>query len=295
MESLYEESAKKLSNFSDMQRRSYRIKVFKETLSLLTNGYYTNPDNKKVLIRNDQAISGIENNVKILNIEYPSIENPVQTRISVVNSDCLDTAIYMKTRGMNPIVLNMANNSVPGGGVRAGAGAQEESIFRRSNYVEHLNTSFYPIDGGIYSPNVVVFRESEAYDYKMMEKPENLAMVAVAALRRPNTVEVDGKAQYLNADKELMRYKIGVILTAAAMFKHDCLVLSALGCGAYRNPPELVAKLFKELIESSDFAGYFQHIIFSIFDDHNAPSGGNFLPFTRVFKTQPLYSLQDLI
>ncbi|OMJ82936.1 hypothetical protein SteCoe_16270 [Stentor coeruleus] len=294
MESLYEESVKNLSSFSDIQRRSYRIKIFKETLSLLSNNFYKNSENIKIQIRNDQAVSGIQNNIKILNIEYPSIENLIQTKISVINSDCLDVAIYMKTKGLNPIVLNMANNSIPGGGVKAGAGAQEESIFRRSNYVEHLNPNMYPIDGGIYSPDVVVFRESEALDYKMMKEPVNLAMVAVAALRRPNIMKVDGKDQYLNADKELMRYKIRVILTVAAKFNHNCLVLSALGCGAYKNPPELVAEIFKEQIESPSFAGCFQHIVFSIFNDHNSPSGGNFLPFARVFETQPLYSLQDL-
>jgi len=42
--------------------------------------------------------------------------------------------------------------------------------------------------------------------------------------------------------------------------------LSALGCGAFRNPPMAVAQLFKEVSTDHEFQGRFQRIWFSILD-----------------------------
>ena len=43
-----------------------------------------------------------------------------------------------------------------------GAGAQEENLFRRTNYYQHLEhpkqANSYPMYGSIYSPDVIVFR-----------------------------------------------------------------------------------------------------------------------------------------
>lgn len=58
----------------------------------------------------------------------------------------------------------MADHSFPGGGWHMGAGAQEESIFYRSNYFKILNTLNvqYPINDtvAIYSKGVTVFRDN---------------------------------------------------------------------------------------------------------------------------------------
>ncbi|CAF1374075.1 unnamed protein product [Didymodactylos carnosus] len=64
---------------------------------------------------------------------------------------------------------------------------------------------------------------------------------------------------------------------------HDSLVLSALDCGAFKNPPEHVAALFKTVIEQ--YAGYFKQIVFAIIDDHNTGNVinpvGNYSPFKQ--------------
>lgn len=47
-------------------------------------------------------------------------------KVVVIEGDCLSTALLLKNRfGTNPVVLNMASMSHPGGGYRGGAGAQE--------------------------------------------------------------------------------------------------------------------------------------------------------------------------
>jgi hypothetical protein len=46
------------------------------------------------------------------------------------------------------------------------------------------------------------------------------------------------------------------------------LVLTALGCGAFANPPEIVAGIFGEVLKQ--FKGCFKEVIFAIIDDRNA-------------------------
>lgn len=87
------------------------------------------------------------------------------TMVKVVQGDCVDVAIELRNMGLNPVVLNHANEISPGGGYKRGAASQEESIIRRSNYLESLDSlkSKYPLDefGGIYSGNVLVMKSSE--------------------------------------------------------------------------------------------------------------------------------------
>ena len=56
------------------------------------------------------------------------------------------------------------------------------------------------------------------------------------------------------------------MLRVAAREGKKNLVLSALGCGAFRNPPKAVAKLLKEVLKEKEFGGRFEGIWFSIMD-----------------------------
>ncbi|CAF4347814.1 unnamed protein product, partial [Rotaria sordida] len=126
---------------------------------------------------------GTKISASILKIPYAS------TSVKVVNEDCL--IIYQKlvSEGRRPLLLNMANQTNPGGGYRKGDGAQEENLFRRSNYYQSLDVeiaaddaserlhcndkyelkpiskrdSFYPMDefGAIYTTDITVFRQIE--------------------------------------------------------------------------------------------------------------------------------------
>ncbi len=60
------------------------------------------------------------------------------TCFNVVNEDCLDVAAKHVREGYLPCVHNFASRSMPGGGVVTGSGAQEESIFRRTNAYKSL-------------------------------------------------------------------------------------------------------------------------------------------------------------
>jgi uncharacterized protein (TIGR02452 family) len=272
------------------ERYALRIKVYKETVSCVENRSFILENGEKVEMIPSDFLSS-----KHLGVILPD-SSCFQTQVVIFNGDCLDAGLQLK-QGFNPVVLNMANNFTPGGGVAYGAGAQEESIFRRSDYFLHLPQHLYPIDGVIYTPQINVFRKSEASLYQFLTQPVPLSMIACAAIRRPQLVMNDGKLDYNPEDLQTMTYKIQMILSVAFVRGHDSIVLSALGCGAYRNPTERVAELFKQEIEGN-FKGCFKKIVFAIFNDHNSfkenSHEGNVAPFERVFRMQGLFNVEDL-
>ena len=58
--------------------------------------------------------------------------------------------------------------------------------------------------------------------------------------------------------------RIRGVLHAAKINGFEKLVLGAWGCGAFGNPPKLVAQLFDQQLRSAEFAGFFSEVIFAI-------------------------------
>jgi len=108
-----------------------------------------------------------------LEFHVTNIKEKYDTVIEVIEADCLEQGIRLKVAlNLNPVVLNMASHKRPGGGYQTGAGAQEENIFRRTNYYQSLEDPDsldqgrqwgYPLPefSTIYSPSVFAFRSSE--------------------------------------------------------------------------------------------------------------------------------------
>jgi uncharacterized protein (TIGR02452 family) len=217
--------------------------------------------------------------------EAPSL-TPTETfsgEILVRSEDCLETEVYLREAlGLRPCVLNMASFSTPGGGWLKGAGAQEESIFRRSNYYEWLDLNMYPLPefGGFYSPSVTVFRDTEANGYAFLRKPRHVAFIAASAYKDPKLKE-NGE-ELVDEVFEATKKKILAILDIALLHKHDSIVLSAFGCGAYNNPAPSMARAFKEVLK--EYKDRFRVVAFAIIDDHNAKGDGNFKIFQEMFK-----------
>lgn len=225
-----------------------------------------------------------------------------RTRVTVHNADFLEIARAVAVHGETPAVLNMANRHNPGGGVQFGAGAQEENLFRRSNLLHGLyqfapyaadydvppspEGRAYPIpkvSGGIFSPQVRVFRSSEQTGYALLPRPYPVHVVTVPAINAPAVRRVQGRVRLTDAMADATRVKIRAILRIAAHHDVEALVLSAFGCGAFLNPPEHVAELFAEVLGEAELEGVFRHVAFAVLDDHNAfrPESprGNYLPF----------------
>ncbi len=181
--------------------------------------------------------------------------------VKIWDMDTIDCAYILKYKmGYNPVVLNMANAHTPGGGVEKGAIAQEESLFRRSNY--HLSltltSGLYPIGPKelLYSPKVHISRQNDGLP---LHVPFYLDFIASAAINSP-CLTADGA--YAASDRDLMRVKIEHIFQTAYALGHDSIVLGAYGCGAFRNPPGQVAELFAQVLDQ--FRGCFKRVDFAI-------------------------------
>lgn len=215
--------------------------------------------------------------------------------------DCLTAAKNLLIEGFHPTVLNMASRQRPGGGVYNGAGAQEENLFRRTNLFQSMyqfspfageyglpaSLCQYPLDrnyGGVYTPDVVVFRGEEKDGYPLLDEYYQVGVISVPGMNRPE-LDTDGNiAPHLI---EGIKNKICTILNIGVLHHHDSLILGAIGCGAFRNPPAHIAKLFHEVIEQ-EFKKHFRRICFAIIDNHDSDGSnhpeGNYLPFYREFQ-----------
>ena len=273
--------------------RDQLVEIFNDTLESIKVGGYENKLGEWIELDQGRLETGTQFYVRL-----PASKNEdlpkYSTRIYVEVKDT-----YQKAREMGPdaAVLNMASYICPGGGVRNGSRAQEEELCRRSNlylglakyhpnYCDLLGISpsennHYPIPlyGGIYCPQVSVWKSAQSYN--PLEEPFYTNVISVPGIKRP---DIDLKTGDMVPKAELiMLGKIRSIFRIALLNGHTRLVLGALGCGAYGCPASHVARLFKKVLEEKEFANHFQEICFAILEDQNSPRGGNVRPFKEVF------------
>jgi uncharacterized protein (TIGR02452 family) len=226
-----------------------------------TKAHYRNTANQpSSVIRRSTPITKKE--METLEYKYPKV-----VISPVINKDCVYVALDYYQRGYNPIILNMSSWRRAGGGVETGAGAQEEELFRRSNYHKHLHQSYYPFKNfdTIVSKGVEFFRNGREVGYIRMKKPVSFDCIAAPALRHPQLTP-DFQDFGIEEDKQKMEEKIRVLLYTAAKNGNDCIILSAWGCGAFGCPPKSVSKLFKKVL--NEFAGVFRETPFAIIGDN---------------------------
>lgn len=284
------------------QIKELRVKVFRNTIDIVNNGEYRTENGKRYIFADDSDMMHntvfYEHEIRVTDIAQCS----KQTIVEVLNIDCLYAGVLMKEQGYNPAVLNMASRQNPGGGVSTGAAAQEETIFRRTNLFRSLFQFVpyarmygikrlpqqYPLDknfGGIYTPNAVYFRENENKGYALSDNPTYMSFITVAAMNHPDITD-DG--MIANHHIEPIKHKIRTVFRIGLINGNDSLVLGAWGCGAFRNPPQHIARLFHEVMREPEFLNKYRRIVFAIIDDHNTHRNhnpkGNFIPFAEEFK-----------
>jgi uncharacterized protein (TIGR02452 family) len=195
------------------------------------------------------------------------------TKIIVENEDSFDFAKKFLDNGDTTpkgiLVLNMASSKRPGGGVENGATAQEECLFRRSNYFIHLPSHLYrlPPDALIVSRNVIVIKDRDHNMYDDLgQKPFAVNCIAVASMVNPKTANYDKDGVPINykheRDYTKIKTKIRNLFHVAYLNGFDTLVLGALGCGAFHNPVYDVAQIFREVIV--EFKGCFKTVSFAV-------------------------------
>lgn len=190
------------------------------------------------------------------------------TRVIVENIDCLEAVELISDDISNNVcVLNMASDFIPGGGVRKGSRAQEEEICRRTDLLLTLNTfkpTFSPDPylsdfDCIFSENIRILKNGD-YTPIPGSKQHKISFISAAAIRRP--VLIDGS--YSAKNLQTMRGKIRTIFETASRNNVEHFIVGAWGCGAFSNPPEDVARLFREIID--EYNGVFKTIIFAILE-----------------------------
>lgn len=227
------------------------------------------------------SVSGSSGDASTANTPPP----PPKPVVHVVKSDSFDAArdilsalpAHPKVKP-NVCVLNMASSLNPGGGVINGAIAQEESLCMRSTLYASLKHSWYrlPTLSCIYTPSVLVFRDLDLNPLKPQDQ-YYCSVLSVSAIKNPDLVKIDGKdgeeeVYAYDEDRDVMMAKIRGLFDVVREKGITHLVLGALGCGAYHNPPKQVARLFARVINGDRKhkgveGGILQEIVFAIFDE----------------------------
>lgn len=207
------------------------------------------------------------------------------TDVEIKNVECINEGLRLKEHeGMRPLVLNLSDNRVAGGCIELGSGAQEESLWRRTALCVTQLQSFYPLGvEAIYSPGVPVLRGSEQEYYEWYPSVRTIDFIACPAIRFPQWVhtseEPDGDLS--QKDKRELAERLRLILRVAAVKGHDAVVLGAMGCGAWGNPPRAVARVFAKVLP--EFDGVFKKIVIAILNTSGMGPSKTQIAFESVF------------
>ena len=186
--------------------------------------------------------------------------------------------------------LNFASATNPGGGVDKGASAQEECLCRCSTLYKCLNTEgvkkvFYephrrdgtPLhnDDIVYTPDVVIIK-NDGYNSLFRYSKVNVITCAAPNLRitPANAYNHENGEGVKVSDDELYalhKERARKILACAAVHGNETVILGAFGCGAFKNPPEIVARAYRDIIDEQ-FLYNFSNIEFAVYcgsDDTN--------------------------
>ena len=212
-----------------------------------------------------------------------------QGNVRVINSRTFNVSKGLE----NVAVLNFASATNPGGGVKNGSAAQEECLCRCStlypclksnflmdnfyNYHKNRHNTFYT-DRIIYSKDVVVFKKD--IQEPILDKESKWFKVNIITSPAPNIRDMKNVNQ--NELLEIFKSRIEKILKVAIINGNTNIVLGAFGCGAFRNPPHLVARAYQEVI--TKYRNYFDNIIFAILVTPNFGGDENYKTFSRMLK-----------
>lgn len=194
-------------------------------------------------------------------------------------------------------VLNFANPEKPGNGVEKGGIAQEQCLCRSSNlylcltdhsifedfygYHRKLKSYFYS-DRLIYTQDVTVFKDDNFFPILLHEQEWFCVDIISCAAPVFNKIEIVD----IGILKSVYKRRLKNIFEAAIDNNADVIILGAFGCGSFGNPPALVARAFKEVIEENEYRHYFKKIVFAI-KKTKASNCPNFVAFEETFGEMP--------
>jgi uncharacterized protein (TIGR02452 family) len=262
-----------------------RTEIANHTLKILETGFVNTTDIRAALefaVKNTELYLGSEP-------ELESAKTPTfQTQIEINNETSLKALALLARENADQVAcLNFASAKNPGGGFLGGAQAQEESLARSSGLYKTLlsQPDFYAFHRQqhdllyshrmIYSPSVPVFKN----DNGELLEPYNAAFITCAA---PNAGAIStNQAHSLLCIYGILEERAKLVLALAALKKHQRLILGAWGCGVFKNDPKMVAKVFKNLLETT-FKNVFEEVVFAVYDKSKGTP--IYAAFEEVFK-----------
>lgn len=263
------------NTFYDRNDFKRRREVLNETVSAIilnSDFYYQKAEANLANWHKQRTIDkNLSNNKAIVEI-YPGDWGDVTKKLTKRYGKCF-------------AVLNMANAYVPGGGYLQGLIAQEENMFRRTDChftinINHLDTNGYykkeivdlinGVNGNVYldtnKPRICIrgqeLREREDLGYIWLSEDE------IFPFYEMRSAAIDLRSGEKFSEEECFKRIIAQFNTLKKLnIKH--VVLGAHGCGAFLNPPEKVAEIYKKVIQ--DFIHDFHVISFAIFNAGYGP------------------------
>ena len=224
-------------------------------------------------------------------------DSPASLEVQIYAGDWGDVTLDLSRRsGKIFAVLNMANAYVPGGGYIEGASAQEENLYRRSDCHFYIRDEDYDRAADRYKPHMTELISGSTGRVYLDTRHPRVCIRRAEDLDQPNLgyrwleedevfsfYELRAAAQDLRRgglfDTALARAKIAAQLDTLIEANIRHAVLGAFGCGAFRNPADEVAAIYREEIEWRQDA--FSIIAFAI---RQMPyQASNCIPFQRVF------------
>ena len=225
-----------------------------------------------------------------------------KAKVVVSSKRSLEAAKEYAKQGKKVCVLNFASATNPGGGVVNGSSAQEECICRCTTLYPCLNnndlwTCFYaphrkaanPLYNNdcIYTPNVCVFKSDINFP-ELLSRDRwwrvNILTCAAPNLRERPSNPMNPHAGYKQVKvtpaelETLLTSRIRRIFEVALANENEVLILGAFGCGAFRNPPEIVAKVFYNVMQ--DYLVYFDTIEYAVY--HTEREVANYEAFKKI-------------
>lgn len=250
--------------------RQGRSEQAAQTLHIVERGLYFGKNGTRVDLRPDlreaQRRTRYYAAVETLPTPDPG-KHPTQFR--VVNDTTLAALLELTDRGFNPVALNFASATRPGGGWLSGAEAQEEHLCRSSAlesclrgqpaYFRPPRSSLYE-SWVIYSPAVPVFRDSHGH---LLDAPWRAAFVTSPAPNQRAWLERGGELKRVT---EEFSERGSRVLAVAATQGHDAVVLGAWGCGVFGCDPREVAHTWHRLLFTGPYRGVFREVVFAVLD-----------------------------
>ncbi|KAG8843946.1 hypothetical protein FRB91_002987 [Serendipita sp. 411] len=197
--------------------------------------------------------AGIKHTILHRNLPPMPSPNPIDDAsisIHIWQVDTLSAAQALHGRTSSPpgrlAILNMASYLRPGGGVLTGAQSQEEFLCTRTTLYPALRDEFYrlPEVSVVFTRDVVVFRDANGEDFPKQNRFH--VDVATSAMLRADLTEVEGATTWADDQvKEVILAKMRLLMRVLCGNGVKRVVLGAWGCGAYGNPVEEMARLWR--------------------------------------------------